>query len=95
MYIHLQHRRHERFLASLITLKHLGAEAPLPILRYTQLDVPHACDEHSVVMTGSVPESARCSLPFACLQRFVYLGFQHLLQRLFDNHLQQIPIFRQ
>jgi hypothetical protein len=46
-------------------------------------------------MTGSVPESARRSLAFACLQRFVHLGFQHLLQRLFDNHLQQIPIFRQ
>jgi len=28
-------------------------------------------------------------------QRFIHLGFQHLLQHLFDDHFQQISLFRQ
>ena len=52
----------------------------------------YPCYQHPVVVTGPVSQSARRTLAFARLQRFIHLGFQHLLQRLFDNRLQQIPI---
>jgi hypothetical protein len=95
LYVHLQHRRHQRFLASLIAFEHLCAEAPLPILRHAQIDVAYPRHQHAVVIAGPVSEPTSRALAFARLQRFVHLRFQHLLQRLFHNRFQQIVIFCQ
>ena len=39
LYVHLQHRRYQRFLASLVAFEHFRAEAALPVLRHPQLDL--------------------------------------------------------
>ena len=79
LYIHLQHRRHERFLTPLVPLEDFCAEASLPVLRHPQLDMPDPRHQPPAVITGAVPEPARCALALARLQRFVHLRFQHLL----------------
>ena len=79
LYVHLQHRGHQCFLASLIALEHLCTKAPLPILRYSQLNVAYPRDQHPAVVTGPLSQSARCALSLARLLRFVHFRFQHLL----------------
>ena len=82
LYVHLHHRRHQRFLAALVPLEYLGPEPPLPVLRHPQLDLAHARHQRPAVVTRPVAQPARRALAFARLQRLVHLRFQHLLQRL-------------
>ena len=59
LYVHLQHGRHQRFLAALIAFEYLRAEPPLPILRHAQLNLPNTRHERPVVIAGSISQSTR------------------------------------
>src|SRR6202166_4324457 len=85
--IHLRQRSHQRLLAPLVALKHLRAEPSLPILRHSQLQLPHPCDQRSSVVPA--PVSLPTPRPLALLraQAFVHLPFQHIL----NDSLQQTP----
>jgi hypothetical protein len=67
----------------------------LPILRHPQGDLADTRHQRSAVVTRSVAQPTGRAFTLASLQCLIHLGFQHLLQRLFHNHFQQIPVFGQ
>lgn len=81
LYVHLHHGHYQRFLTSLVTLEHLGAEPSLAVLRDAQFDLVHPSNKSPVVISRAVAEPARRALSFAGLQRLLHFCFQHLLLR--------------
>ena len=56
LHVHLSQSRHERLFGALITLEELSREAPVPVLRYAQLQLADTSDESARVVAGAVAE---------------------------------------
>lgn len=79
LHVHLDQRRHQCLLRTLVALKQLRREPASPILRNAKLQHPDPRHQLALVIAGPVTRPLRRPLPFLGPDRLRHLGFKNLL----------------